>query len=310
MAASSVGRAARSTTALTGTTRHQAAFVRGGGIRHERNLKAPFLPWDTGSCVQPKPKLEHTQLLLLLLGDVLAAAVASFAVSPIVCAIDKGIAQFASGVSSSFSASVMQSFRLALQEPIKFLTRPEFLMIWAVYLATYVVANVVMTLCQQVWAIDTEAPKFLAVSSTNIFACVSKDAAFSKMFGSGESRPLPLTSYALFTARDCATIGASFNLPSIVARRLEMFGMPLKTAESVAQLLCPCFVQFFSTPVHLLGFNIYNQPDAGAEERWATVCRQYWSSVIGRVARIAPAFGFGGIGNKALRDAWRAAFGH
>ena len=47
--------------------------------------------------------------------------------------------------------------------------------------------------------------------------------------------------------------------------------------------------------------DLYNRPKQGVAERMRLLSESYWKCVAARMARILPAFGFGGIGNKAFR---------
>ncbi|CAN0523712.1 unnamed protein product [Laminaria digitata] len=51
-------------------------------------------------------------------------------------------------------------------------------------------------------------PRFLATSLVNVTASVTKDAIFTRMFGTGMPRPLPITTLMLFAGRDSMTIAA------------------------------------------------------------------------------------------------------
>ncbi|CAM9732678.1 unnamed protein product, partial [Choristocarpus tenellus] len=41
------------------------------------------------------------------------------------------------------------------------------------------------------------------------------------MFGTTTPKPVPIPTYLLFTVRDAATVGASFNLPSPVSEYMQ-----------------------------------------------------------------------------------------
>ena len=63
--------------------------------------------------------------------------------------------------------------------PHVFHRRPEFLMIWGVYAATYVTANVIMTTCERRQMDDTW-PKFIGTTIVNISSCVAKVIAIAR----------------------------------------------------------------------------------------------------------------------------------
>lgn len=76
------------------------------------------------------------------------------------------------------------------------------------------------------------------------------------------------------------------------------------SGASVAQFVTPAAVQIFSTPLHLLGLDLYNRPGVamgGAEGRVGRVVRDWAKSAAARICRIVPAFGVGGVVNMKVR---------
>jgi len=139
--------------------------------------------------------------------------------------------------------------------------------------------------------------------------CLYKDSQFAKLFGSSISvpRPVPTASYILFAVRDCLTIFASFNLPAIIAPQLKVsdaFEKNYMSKTSIAQFLAPAGVQIFSTPLHLLGLDLYNRPKGtvATKERWLKVKKDWTLSCLARMGRIIPAFGVGGVVNTTVRQ--------
>lgn len=164
--------------------------------------------------------------------------------------------------------------------------------------------------------VSSGGSKFMATSAVNMSLCVYKDSQFARMFGKPTSSPaaaIPRLSYALFAARDSMTIFASFNLPSIIAPKLAELPPAVKasfsrilTSESgrlnTAQFMAPAAMQIFSTPIHLLGLDLYNrQGRLGFGERFARVSRDWGVSALARMGRIVPAFGVGGVVNAKVR---------
>jgi hypothetical protein len=148
--------------------------------------------------------------------------------------------------------------------------------------------------------------------------CVYKDSYFAKVFNGAASSPspaakIPKMSYALFAARDSLTIFASFNLPPLIAPQLEHLPTSLKRQFSrilsteagrnnTAQFLAPAAMQLFSTPIHLLGLDLFNrQGRLGFADRFARVTRDWSVSALARMGRIVPAFGVGGVVNGNVR---------
>jgi len=60
-------------------------------------------------------------------------------------------------------------------------------------------------------------------------------------------------------------------------------------------------MQFLTTPMHLLGLDMYNRPTSSWQNRYELIASNYRKTVLARIARILPAFGFGGLGNKRIR---------
>ena len=146
--------------------------------------------------------------------------------------------------------------------------------------------------------------KFAATSVANLSLCLYKDSQFTRIFGTASARPVPGASYALFAARDCLTIFASFNLPSIVAPMLPMTEMMEKTMSraSAAQFLAPAAIQLVSTPFHLLGLDLYNRNgNTPFRDRLRKVRVDWFKSSVARMCRIVPAFGVGGVVNNSMR---------
>jgi hypothetical protein len=75
-------------------------------------------------------------------------------------------------------------------------------------------------------------------------------------------------------------------------------------AATVAQFVAPAAVQIASTPLHLLGLDLYNRPGVGLlgqDGRAGRVLRDWVKSALARMGRIIPAFGIGGVVNTKIR---------
>jgi hypothetical protein len=74
------------------------------------------------------------------------------------------------------------------------------------------------------------------------------------------------------------------------------------SGQTIAQFLAPASVQLISTPMHLLGLDLYNRGQKmGWGDRWAIVKKNWGVSAAARICRIVPAFGVGGVVNSKLR---------
>jgi hypothetical protein len=210
--------------------------------------------------------------------ETLVALASAGLVAPIIAVVDKAIFSNASG-KEKMGASLYNSCRTAVTEPIKFLTSRSVKWIWLVYGGTYVVANTISAAGERRdghW----DFAKFVGSSTANVSLSLAKDRAFSRMYGVVEPKPVPVPSLALFAARDSSTILASFTLPPLASAHLqERFGMQRFNADVTAQLAVPlimqvrlwscslptrlpviCKLQIASTPLHLLGMDLYNRP--------------------------------------------------
>lgn len=219
--------------------------------------------------------------------------------------------QNASG-QATLKDSLKTSFTDILLRPHKIIFSKPFALICMLYGGTYVTANSLDTLTsttknKPASHVTSGTSKFAASSTANVGLCLFKDQAFARMFGSGgPPRPVPLPSYILFASRDCLTIFASFNVPPLLGPVItKNMGEELSKAvggQTVAQFVAPASVQIISTPMHLLGLDLYNRGDKMTwTERWAMVKKNWAVSALARICRIVPAFGVGGVVNGKLR---------
>lgn len=220
------------------------------------------------------------------------------------------------------NASGQDTLKNSLKSSItSFLLRPHslifskpFALICMLYGGTYLTANSLDTITSTVQNkpsshVTSGTMKFAASSSANIGICLFKDQAFARLFGpSGPPRPVPLPSYALFTLRDCLTIFASFNVPPllgpIISRNMGKELQKSMSGQTVAQFLAPATVQLISTPMHLLGLDMYNRNGKGITwgDRFNLVRKNWAISAAARICRIVPAFGVGGVVNAKVRQ--------
>ncbi|KAI1409173.1 hypothetical protein F5Y13DRAFT_96332 [Hypoxylon sp. FL1857] len=294
------------------------------GTSIEKQLGAPAsptppIPVPSKDAVEmPSSKLQqqwNTNNLGLRLGaDFTSAACAASMVAPLIAIIDRSIMENASG-RNTLSNSLKSSLRTLLSRPHTMLFSKPVALIFMLYGGTYLTANTLDTTTSTVrnkpaTHVTTGTLKFAASSAANVGLCVYKDQVFVKLFGpGGPPRPVPLPSYLLFTARDCLTIFASFNVPPLLGPVLnERMSASLRkkiSGTTIAQFAAPAFVQIFSTPVHLLGLDMYNRPGAGGRvswrDRWTQVRKNWAISTAARICRIVPAFGLGGTVNMKVR---------
>lgn len=218
---------------------------------------------------------------------------------------------------ATLTQSLKTSFKTLLSRPHAIvLSKPSFLILM-LYGGTYLTANTLDTAFSTVGnnpasTVTAGTPKFAASSAANVGFCIYKDQVFVKLFGPPGKPVAPVTmaSYSLFAIRDCMTIFASFNVPPLVAPLInDRLGPELRkhvSGVTAAQFMAPAAVQLLSTPLHLLGLDLYNRPRAAAAapsaaERWQLIRKAWLPSATARICRIVPAFGIGGVVNTKVR---------
>ena len=220
--------------------------------------------------------------------------------APAISIVDKAIVSNASGL-EPLVPCLINGLKTLFLQPVYFLRQPSFLFIWGVYGGTYIVANSIEAICERKNQ-SSFYPKFFGSSVANVTLSVLKDKAFARMFGKGEPKTMRITSMGLFAARDSMTILASFSLPGLISIKMQedlKFGKT--SADTLAQLITPVSMQILSTPLHLLGLDIYNRESAVSKERVSFIQQEYVKTTLARMARIFPAFGVGGVVNKYVR---------
>ena len=259
-----------------------------------------------------------------LLFDLASAIVASGLVAPLVTLLDKSIV-LRTHSAEPLRSIIASSLRTALRRPLAFLTSTPYLLIHGLYASTYLAANATDTWLSALRTlplqhISSGPEKFAATSAVNMSVCLYKDARCARFFGAAADTTaqsairmtVPRTSLVLFATRDALTIFASFNAPALLAPWL---GGSLR----LAQFAAPAAVQLVSTPLHLLGLDLYNRPgraraaahvtpgvqhrrpEVGWRDRWHVVRRGGCGASLARMGRIIPAYGVGGLVNRELR---------
>ena len=105
---------------------------------------------------------------------------------------------------------------------------------------------------------------------------------------------------------------ASFNLPPYLSPLLPLSSSITEryfSSASAAQFLAPAGIQLLSTPLHLLGLDLYNRPRVGWRDRVGRVARDWGGTSLARMGRVIPAFGIGGVVNGKVRRKGMAMVG-
>jgi len=221
-------------------------------------------------------------------------------VAPVVTILDKAITQNASGANTLLK-SVKSSFRSLFSKPTNIFSL-EYRYIFLIYFGTYSSSNLIDSTCKR-YNVSDVFPKLIGISFVNSGLTIIKDRAFVKLYGTVAPKKVPLNSFLMWGLRDALTVGCAFIIPARLAVYLQRnYNWSKGKSEKSAQLFCPIFLQFFSTPLHLLGLDYYNKENNQFSKRFEFLRREYFKSVGARMIRMAPAYGFGGIANTTIRN--------
>lgn len=213
----------------------------------------------------------------------------------------------------AIGSSVSCSLRSWVSKPR--LLASSLAMSFLVYFATYATANCFDSFyarnnCTDAAATFVSPCKFFATTAVGIGSGVYKDGYFAH---AASRAPVPLLSYALFTARDVVTLFASCTLPTMIAPELAVFSGAVASRASewfgseesrlqVARVMAPVAAQIVGTPIHLLGLDVHHRRDeVSAAARFGSVWRHFRVCAPLRMVRIMPAFGIGGAANTDCR---------
>ncbi|ROW14060.1 hypothetical protein VPNG_04180 [Cytospora leucostoma] len=269
------------------------------------------------AALEPESKWNTKNLFSRLAADFASAASAASLVAPLISIIDRSIMENASG-RATLGASVKNSLRQLLLRPHTMMFSRPVALIFMTYGGTYLTANFLDTATstaqnKPATLVTSGTAKFASSSAANIGMGIYKDQVYARLFGPvGKAvRSVPASSYALFTLRDCMTIYASFNVPTMLGPQVgSMMSEELRkriSGQTFLQFAAPAVVQIISTPVHLLGLDLYNRPRCPKTavptmaERCAQVYKNWGISVAARLCRIIPAYGVGGVVNSKVR---------
>lgn len=281
--------------------------------------------------------ISNARLGSKLAGDALVAVAVTFGVSPFLTVVDKAIVESTAGTNTILS-SAANSIKSIARNPVEYFKSPTFLLMWAVYSATYMTANAFKTLEEHAtYSMDRSnstnpapdssqgnhnknagmftAAAFLGTTVVNSGASMLKDRAYARMFsGTASSTSFPRTTYALWMMRDLSVIGSSFLLPDLVsAKMVEYYNgeMDRERARNLCQIGLPVLAQFVASPFQYLGLDVYNRNLKGLTTTQAILDRSRKMSqgiapvIAARIARIIPGYSIGGVANTKLRSAWR-----
>ncbi|KAB8078301.1 hypothetical protein BDV29DRAFT_166465 [Aspergillus leporis] len=270
--------------------------------------------------------MQRNRLAELLTADALVAAGSASLITPAVMILDRLVVE-----KSSHNQPLLPAFRrhlwLSITQPATFLTSRPTLLVWSLYTATFAAANATQTVLERVYPDVDHAiagmATFLSTFVVNSSVGIWKDVRFAQLFGQSPTpkpttnpspsppafskssilrrsiRTMPLATYSAFLLRDGLTIFGSFSLPAMVSSSIPDWIASREYLKILfAQLAIPASIQLVSTPIHLLGLDLYNRRmPLPASDRFARVGRDWIGASLTRMCRIIPAFGIGGFAN-------------
>lgn len=217
-------------------------------------------------------------------------------ISPNICVLHRVRAQL-------HQQSLRQAIIATTKERVGFRIGRPLNTMFIVYSSTYATANMTERICKDA-DIDYKLPTCLTTSLVNIVGIAWKDVRYAELLKRSPTVFNP-RAYPLFAMRDGITIASSFVYKHSAATWLMREypqAMSQRTAEIIASFLVPMTAQLFSTPLHILALDFCSRPrDIALASRVHQIVVNYRTVCAGRLMRIVPAFGVGGILNDFLK---------
>ncbi|KAJ5825950.1 hypothetical protein N7474_003088 [Penicillium riverlandense] len=271
-----------------------------------------------------------------LAGDLAAATSSAILVTPAVAIIDRAIVE-----KSSFNQPLLHGLRrhavAALRQPACFVFQRPFGIVFALYAATYSVANITDTLSHKFQDATARTITFATTMMVNVPLALWKDIRFAQVYGIGrgsdatirhdkvnemisktrqgsvpfkQNRIFARAAGAIFLIRDGVTIFGSFTLAPWLSAAIPDSSVAHPNAKPIiTQLTVPVFTQLVATPLHLLALDMYmRQYTVPFVDRIKHSQQHLPSSTALRCVRIIPAFGIGCLTNLELRSFFHEKF--
>jgi len=261
-----------------------------------------FAPLGSGRASWSLTRLDLPQFhlpLWLRASDLVAGFGTAFFVAPFVTTIDKAVVEATNGKRASIREGLAEGWGTLMRRPFSYFGRREFGFVVGVYTLTFWAANAASSYAEVTGA-SAQQSRFLATVLVNIPGSVLQDRMFTRWFGVARPRMVPAATLGVWAMRDAMTCASSFALPLTIAAATN-------TPVSAVTFFLPVATQCFSSPLHLLGLNMYNTPASAISgsvirERLRFVQGNYLRTTAARIGRIAPTFGAGSNLNGWLRE--------
>ncbi|RKL02393.1 hypothetical protein BFJ68_g11950 [Fusarium oxysporum] len=249
-----------------------------------------------------------------LVGDTVAAMVASAFVAPSVVLLDRALVE-----KSSFNQPIIEGLRRhsqnCLKKPVSFIFSRPFGIVWVLYAVTFGTANATETVASRLKSTTISSLSFIPISLVNVPLGIWKDLKLAQIYSAQPTerakvrqvvKRVSRASMTAFLIRDSATMFGSFTLPTLLASAVpdSVFASPHGKIMAT-QTTVPILSQIVSTPVHLLGLDYYNR-NGGATvvERLSRIRADIIPATVVRCVRVLPTFGFGCLLNRELREGY------
>lgn len=245
---------------------------------------------------------EHNKLRYL--ADITSGSLAALSITPIVNLVDSSVTSSQSGRLTVFNGlKTYCSFMVT--RPIQYILQPTFGWSFIVYALTYSVNNLTETYCE-IRKLNNFFPKLILVSSVNLIISLFKDAAFARFFGVKLPTKVPLRSYLCWITRDVVAITNAFIVPERIVKMINHhYSKHNKQAkynvEHSVQMSIPLVNILMTTPVNLLGLDIYNFNQSKVINRAKRVFTNYPKVIPLTLCRMTSAYGIGGVSNLKLK---------
>lgn len=231
--------------------------------------------------------------------DVGIGLLAGFSLSYFILPMDQAVMERMSG-NTTLKQSLIRSGTSIVTNPLKYIRSPAYGFVFGTYAGTYITKNCIDTSCQatQQSAEATAFVKFWGVLAVNGGLSVFwKDPGLAKLFGNSAAA-MPKSVYACWVVRDFLHMIGAVVVPDYCEQRFSW----TKDQWRIAQVLCPMGVQLLTTPFHLMGLDLYNEPKAPLSQRLARIGRGWLPSTGIRCIRMFAPWSLGLLINRDLRD--------
>ncbi|KAF2019446.1 hypothetical protein BU24DRAFT_406115 [Aaosphaeria arxii CBS 175.79] len=298
-------------------------------------IQEPFAGW------------KNIKLPALIGADLISAGLSATLIAPVVTAIDRAVVENAASSKNPLLPTLKRHLACTFRHPKAFFQAKPFFIVWTLYAATYVTANVAetttSTLMKHVDDMVNRSIIFVSTCVVNVPLGVWKDVRFVQIYGgSAPTKPaspsiaakaatatvkaaaatssikppvvkpgrVPKIVGATFLFRDALTIFGSFTLAPILSESVPTsVASDPRIKEAISQLGVPVLTQLVATPFHLLGLDLYRCSQSQLSDRISRIRSNLGPVTLLRCCRIIPAFGVGCIVNINLRAALHEKFG-